>query len=198
MLTRYERNPAVFPASLVLEKVIFTNGGMYMKEASLRLSQRLLSSRMAEQFCHLASNLDPTGYIARHQLKSVFASSIKQESSSSVIGKQTAHQIQLIQDLLNFKGGNIILWRLSRYLQDRYACEERWMAGLKKLETSLPLHFIWGDDDSVAPLKIPMTFIKKANLTLSTLTVLPDKGHFWMMEKGDGAFWASTMHHAMS
>ena len=168
-----------------------------MKEASLRLSQQLLSSRFAERFSNLASNIDPTGYIASHQLKSVFAASIKEELPTSSVGQQTSHQIQLLQDLLYFKGGNVILWRLSRYLQDRYACEERWMAGIKKLETRVPFHFIWGAADSVAPVKIPKLFIEKANLTLSTLSVIEGKGHFWMLERGDGDFWANTMHQAM-
>ena len=153
-----------------------------MKEASLRLSQQLLSSRFAERFSNLASNIDPTGYIASHQLKSVFAASIKEELPTSSVGQQTSHQI---------------LWRLSRYLQDRYACEERWMAGIKKLETRVPFHFIWGAADSVAPVKIPKLFIEKANLTLSTLSVIEGKGHFWMLERGDGDFWANTMHQAM-
>lgn len=194
MLARYERNRAIFPPALSISKVIFTNGGMYMKAANLRLSQHLLSSRVAELFSNLASNLDPTGHISKHQLNSVFSSSIKSESGDSIIGKQTSHQIELIQQLLNYKGGNVILWRLARYLQDRYACEERWMAALNKLQITLPLHFIWGSDDSVAPLSIPRLFMEKADLHLSSLTVVEDRGHFWMLEKGDGAFWAATMH----
>jgi pimeloyl-ACP methyl ester carboxylesterase len=195
MLTRFERNPSVFPSSLVIHKVVFTNGGMYMREASLRLSQRLLSSRFAEQFSNLVNNIDPTGYIAQHQMNSVFSSSLKKASSTSEMGKLKTHQIQLLQDLLNFKGGNIILWRLARYLQDRYACEERWMAGMKALENKgMALYFVWGSDDSVAPLNIPKLFMHTAGLTASKLVVVEGKGHFWMMEGGDGEFWASTMH----
>jgi pimeloyl-ACP methyl ester carboxylesterase len=194
ILSRYQRDPSVFPSSLVIDKVIFTNGGMYMREASLRLSQRLLSSSIAEEFSNLASNIDPTGYIPKHQLNTVFSSRVRNEPADTELGQLKTHQIQLFQDMLNFKGGNVILWRLAKYLQDRYACEERWMAALNKLQRSISIHFIWGSDDSVAPLNIPKLLIEKADLDSSKLTVVEGKGHFWMLENGDGEFWAAMMH----
>ena len=198
LLTRYERDVRIFPTNFIIERVIFTNGGMYMKEASLRLSQRLLSSRFARSFSHLMSNLDPAGHIAHQQLKSVFSDEIKNEPLNSDVGKLTSHQIQQIQDLLNYKGGNVMLWRLSRYLQDRYACEERWIAGMKKLEHFIPIHFIWASNDSVAPVAIPKNFIREGNLSLASLTIVEGRGHFWMLEKGDGEFWAAMMHRTIS
>ena len=148
------------PATCYLLQVVFTNGGMSIRDANLRLSQHLLISSFGERFNALAQRLDKNNLFTRLQLKSVFSSMVNVARAYSAAGKLREHQLDMLIELLRFRGGNLLLWKTIRYLNDRYACEERWMAALSRLR-HLHVHFLWGTFDAVAPVVIPKNVLQR-------------------------------------
>lgn len=172
-----------------ITQVVFTNGGMAMEAANLRLSQRILTSRYSEYFNEILVKLD-LGWIEAQQLRSVWA--------PTAGPKVRDHQINLLQTLNRHKGGNAIYYKTIRYLYDRYACEDRWMTALRHLQHSIRIHILWGHADSVAPATIPPLIVSKANLTHTGVKpkYYRDKGHFWQMEDEQGLFWSEAVLNA--
>jgi pimeloyl-ACP methyl ester carboxylesterase len=188
ILTRYSRNPMILPPYMKLKHVIFTNGGMSLKHYSPKLTQLLLvSSTTGEIFNRLMHAIDPTGKIIKQQLGTVFSKSSK--------GLYREHQLEMMEELLRYKHGDRLLWKTIRYINDRYACEERWLQGIKTVAMVMktPISFLWGRDDPISPPAIPFYVIEKANLTNAPVKIMQNKGHFLMMEDGDGAVWAEMI-----
>jgi pimeloyl-ACP methyl ester carboxylesterase len=187
ILTRYSRNPNTLPPNMKLKHVIFTNGGMSLKHYSPKLTQLLLvSSTTGELFNRLMHAVDPTGKIIKQQLGTVFSKSSK--------GLYREHQLEMMEALLRYKQGDRLLWKTIRYINDRYACEERWIQGIKTLAMDMktPISFLWGRDDPISPPAILISVIEKANLT-AQVEIMPNKGHFLMMEDGEGDVWAEMI-----
>ena len=188
ILTRYSRNPNALPPDMKLKHIIFTNGGMSLKHYSPKLTQLLLvSPTTGELFNRLMHAIDPTGRIIKQQLGSVFSKSSK--------GLHREHQLDMMVALLRYKQGDRLLWKTIRYINDRYACEERWIQGVKEIamKMNIPISFLWGRDDPISPPAIPISVIEKANLTNANVEIMPNRGHFLMMEDGEGDVWAEMI-----
>jgi pimeloyl-ACP methyl ester carboxylesterase len=194
ILTRYSRNQATLPSQMRVKHIVFTNGGMALKYYSPKLTQLLLVSRTTgETFNQLMHLIDPTGCIMKQQLLSVFSSSSKGQSLALSRSSQVDHMVTL----LRYKKGDEILWKTIRYINDRYACEDRWLNALQILskENKIPISFLWGQDDPISPPAIAWYVIEKANLTaeLTQVKIMPKKGHFLMMEDEEGNVWAEMI-----
>mmetsp|Transcript_11738 Transcript_11738/g.17782 ORF Transcript_11738/g.17782 Transcript_11738/m.17782 type:complete len:365 (+) Transcript_11738:58-1152(+) len=198
ILARYDRDTATLPSGMRIKGVVFSNGGMSLQGANPRLSQRIMMSHYGEAFNKLTTGLDANHVVFRQQLGSVFASHIRAASGESSVGRMRNHQMNMMMDLLYFKGGIHLLWKTIRYIHDRHACEDRWLSALSRVGKSIPVYFLWGQDDAVAPPVIPHLVIARSNLTYSNgnqlePTFLPKRGHFLMMEEGDGISWAEAI-----
>lgn len=124
--------------------VIFTNGGMRYELASLRIGQKLLSSRFGE---YINAFFVKIGFLSREQLRSVWGDGR---------GPEVDQDIQEILDIHAYHDGHLLSYKLLYYLHDRIHFEPRWFEALKHLD--IPCKFVWGDSDAVAPVAIPKSF----------------------------------------
>ncbi|PAA94703.1 hypothetical protein BOX15_Mlig017591g2, partial [Macrostomum lignano] len=173
LLTRHSRGllPDRFQHGF-FQSVTFTNGGMIIGLASLRLSQRILRlPLLGPALAWLgASGLQPPGFV-NQQLRSIWGP-----------GADEAQRNADIADLLDLNREFGAAWNLHRsirYLDDRFLFEQRWLDSLGSLR--LPCRLLWGDSDAVSPQAIPRT-LHSRYLPQCRLHFLTGVGHFLMME----------------
>ena len=194
ILSRSVRNPDIFPSQMRVKQIVFTNGGMSLRGVNLRLSQRILMSSMGEWFNKFTLTVDKNNFFFKQQLLTVFSSHIRSASPDSVTGRTRDHQVKSMLAQLQYKGGMSLLWKTIRYIHDRYACQDRWLSSLRHLD--IPIRFVWGAADAVAPRVIPDQVVEEAHLHVKMksgqvkLQYMEGTGHFLMMEDGRGDEWA--------
>lgn len=191
ILTRlsFQNNNHILPNNMRIKHVVFTNGGMLLEEYSPKFTQLLLLSSYGKKFAEIVSVIDSNGYFFKQQLSSVFSKYSNKSKSKK--------QIDLMMELVKYQKGDLLLSKTIRYIQDRYACEDRWMIGLKNTNLmNINISFVWGEDDPISPPTIPKKIIEKLNLTNSNLIIMKKKGHFLMMEDEEGDVWAETIINA--
>ncbi|XP_076815355.1 putative hydrolase LipZ [Clavelina lepadiformis] len=156
------------------QSVTFTNGGMKYSLISFRLSQIILPHPTFGPFFSMVGNrLGFDKFFMKKQIASIWSPHANKIDREREIGS--------IAELNEFKGGFRIFHKNIYYLYDRAHFEFRWFAALA--EINIPIRFIWGDSDAVAPISIPkffQSFVPEAELIL-----IPKGGHFWMLEQPD-------------
>ena len=154
--------------------VMFSNGGMKYSEINFRISQTLLSNIYAgPYFSKLSNRLGITEVFFKKQLWGI--------AGKVVNGEKMNFDIEMMHEILGYKGGRLITHKSIYYLWDRAHFEYRWFAALSELD--IPSKIVWGDSDAVAPQAIPQ-FI--SNLIPNTkLDFIPNAGHFIMLERPD-------------
>lgn len=173
LLTRQARGllPDRFQSGF-FQSVTFTNGGMIIGLASLRLSQRVLRLPLiGPALAWLgASGWQPPG-LAQQQLRSIWGPGADEAQRNADIADMLALNREF--------GAAWNLHRTIRYLDDRFLFEQRWLDALKSLRA--PCRLLWGDSDAVSPQAIPRS-LHSRYLPQCRLHFLTGIGHFLMME----------------
>lgn len=160
VLARRERGLCPTP----LDSVILSNGSVHLRLASLRLSQRLLRSKLSGP---LFARLVSRSFFDR-RLRSLFA-----QPGSVSDGEMEALWAGVSRD-----GGVLKAPQVSSYLDDRLRFEERWLPPLERLD--LPCQVLWGDRDPVAVPEIARRLA--ADVPGARLTWIEGVGHYPMLE----------------
>jgi pimeloyl-ACP methyl ester carboxylesterase len=162
-----------------ITKRIVTNGSIYIQMAHLSEGQRLLLSLPDER---LSEPLDPTGAA----MKSALAATMS--PSASVADEELEADWQLIAH----KGGDLLLPRLIRYIEDRRRNEARYTGAIES--HSSPLTIIWGQDDPIAVAQ--MADRLNTRRPDSSLVYLDAVGHYPMIE--DPPMFADAVNEALT
>jgi pimeloyl-ACP methyl ester carboxylesterase len=157
--------PAWFSGGL--RSFTFTNGSMVLALADLRVTQKLLLSRLGP----LASRL--FSYRAfRQQVRSAHGNDGLPEDDIEALW----HHIRL-QD--GHRKNHLII----RYLDDRKRFEQtRWLPSLALIRE--PVHLCWGDADAVARVEMAH-YLKRHVCQDAQLTLMPGVGHFCQLSDPD-------------
>ena len=179
LLTRQQRG--LLPAGWRgLQSLTFTNGGMLIERARLRLGQRLLSRP------RLGPALIPLmGY-------PVFRRQVRSASGGQGPGEE---DLRAMWNLLHCGYGRRTVPSTLRYIHQRRRYQNtRWLPALAA--SGIPIHFCWGDADRVAPVAIAETLVHQ-HCPDARLTRLRGVGHFCQLEAPDRwleasrAFWST-------
>ncbi|MDQ1379764.1 MAG: hypothetical protein QOJ71_483, partial [Actinomycetota bacterium] len=141
---------------------VLTNGSIYIDMAHLTNGQQLL----------LSLDDAPMDFVVANGFKAGLAGTF---SPKSTVDPDELEAQWLFAERA---GGNRLLARTIRYIEDRRA-EERRFTGAIETHPS-PLAVVWGADDPIAVL--PMTDELKRARPDASLTVLDGVGHYPMLE----------------
>jgi pimeloyl-ACP methyl ester carboxylesterase len=141
---------------------VLTNGSIYIDMAHLTNGQQLL----------LSLDDAPTDFVVADGFKAGLAGTF---SPQSTVDPDELEAQWLFSER---DGGNRLLSRTIRYIEDRRA-EERRFTGAIETHPS-PLTVVWGADDPIAVL--PMTAELQRARPDASLTVLDGVGHYPMLE----------------
>ncbi len=160
LLTRHENkiNPIWFADGL--QSVTFTNGGMVLELAQLRITQKLLLSKY--------------GYRLRNLLSyKVFVQQVNSAHGNSNLSE---NDIQTLWAFNKLQEGQQKTYLTIKYLDDRKKFEKtRWLPALA--QSKLPIHICWGDADRVARVSIAY-YLNEKICTNAHLTIMKGLGHF--------------------
>lgn len=173
MLARLSRDQLPDIYRDFFKSITFTNGGMIISKANLRIGQILLSNPIFGSYFTLLSNrLRVAKRFTRRQLASIFSP----QCDASLVD-------DVIDDIMTtnrVNNGDLMFHKLIYYLSDRRNFEFRWFPALAN--PSIKMRLLWGDSDAVAPLEIA-TGIQSLSSGQIELTVLKGVGHFGMLEQ---------------
>lgn len=152
---------------LNIEQVTLCNGSMHIELSQLRPIQKLLKNRFTGPI------------IARLASKSTVTRNFRKIYSDP--DKVDLDEMHEIWEMMQYNHGRRILPKVTRYIEQRYTHWDRWIGALK--ETELPIHVLWAEDDPVAVVE--MAHVIHAETRNSRKTILPDLGHFPMLEDAE-------------
>jgi pimeloyl-ACP methyl ester carboxylesterase len=156
---------------------VITNGSVYLDMAHLTDGQQLLLSLPDER---LADSLGRDALV--QALRGTFA------PDASVPGED----VETAANLILCDGGDLLLPRTIRYVEERREHEGRWTGAIERHPS--PLTIVWGDVDPIAVW--PMAERLHAARPDSTLVRLCDVGHYPMLEAPDT--FAAAVDHALA
>lgn len=160
IVTRHENDLMPTWFSEGLQSITFTNGGMVLELAALRITQKILLSR----YNFLLRNITTFG-IFNHQIRSA-------HGNKNLSDKE----VQTLWEAFTLQDGHRKAYLTIRYLNDRKQFEKtRWLPALA--QTKLPIHLCWGDEDVVARVAIAH-YLKENVCKNATLTIMKGLGHF--------------------
>lgn len=164
----------LFPQSQFnIQSLTLCNGSIHIEISQLRLIQKLLLNKFTAP---LAIKLSNKKLLARN-LKNIFfdATKIKQ------------NEIDQIWSMMTYNNGRQVLHQITQYIRQRYEFWHRWIGALK--QTTLPINIVWAENDPVAVIK--MAHLIHEETQNSELKILPELGHFPMMEAPER--WCTTV-----
>lgn len=182
ILSRYERKLLPDYFDNFFNKIVFTNGGMKYDLINFRLSQSVLMSRVGPYLTSLGSIQELAGVMDGFSVKQL--GSIWSSKYNDLDQKQ--EDIKKIQMINRYKNGNLLTHLTIGYLHDRSRFEMRWMKSLENLN-SIQTFLLWGNEDAVAPMSIPLALKENIKDTLVEFRTM-ETGHFLMLE--DPETWA--------
>ena len=182
ILSRYERKLLPDYFDNFFNKIVFTNGGMKYDLINFRLSQSVLMSRVGPYLTSLGSIQELAGVMDGFSVKQL--GSIWSSKYNDFDQKQ--EDIKKIQMINRYKNGNLLTHLTIGYLHDRSRFEMRWMKSLENLN-SIQTFLLWGNEDAVAPMSIPLALKENIKDTLVDFRTM-ETGHFLMLE--DPETWA--------
>lgn len=149
-----------------VERSILTNGSIFIDMAQLSPGQKLLLELPDER---LPEPLELGGF--RPGLRETF----------SPDHQPTEDELDAMIELLRHNGGDQLLPRLIRYIEERRANQGRWTAAL--VDFSGPMSALWGEQDPIAVVAMTRHL---AELRPQTEVVTwPDVGHWPSLEAPD-------------
>jgi len=185
ILSRYERKLLPDYFDNFFNKIVFTNGGMKYDLINFRLSQSVLMSRVGPYLTSLGSIQELAGVMDGFSVKQL--GSIWSSKYNDLDQKQ--EDIKKIQMINRYKNGNLLTHLTIGYLHDRSRFEMRWMKSLENLN-SIQTFLLWGNEDAVAPMSIPLALKENIKDTLVDFRTM-ETGHFLMLE--DPETWAHNV-----
>jgi len=87
-------------------------------------------------------------------------------------------EFEVLWQMLNYNEGRKVLPKVSKYIEERKKFWYRWIGALEK--TDRHVNLIWADKDPVAIIDMAHVLAKK--IPSNTLNVLPNIGHYPMLE----------------
>jgi pimeloyl-ACP methyl ester carboxylesterase len=156
---------------------VISNGSVYLDMAYLTDGQKLLLSLPDER---LAEGLGRGALV--QALRGTFASG----------APVSDEDVETAADLIHRDGGDLLLPRTIRYVEERREHEGRWTGAIEQHPS--PVTIVWGDVDPIAVW--PMAERLHAARPDSTLVRLRDIGHYPMLEAPDA--FAAAVDHALA
>lgn len=146
---------------IAIESVVFMNGSVFIEQARLTPSQKLLRSPFARPYTRLAS-----WRLFRWQI-------------GRILGRAVAEsELRAMWALMRYNDGIRTLPLTIAYVSERYRYYRRWTGPLGRLD--IPVRVIWGRRDPVA---VPAIAQRLADtIPTAGLDWLDDLGHFPMLE----------------
>jgi len=145
--------------------VTFTNGNMVVEKAKLRITQKILLTKLGGP---LLSKLTSFA-LFKQQVNSASGSKLLDEAEIKILWQQILHN-----------GGKAIFYKLISYYKDRIRFQNvRWLPALS--HTTIPIHICWGAADSVAPIEVAH-HLKNVICPNAKLTEIKGLGHFGQLE----------------
>ena len=155
---------------------VITNGSIYLGMAHLTDGQQLLLSLPDER---LVDGLGRDALVPALQATFAPGSTVPDEDVETAI------------DLILREGGDLLLPRTSRYVEERREHESRWTGAIERHPS--PLTIVWGDADPIAVW--PMAERLHDARPDATLVRLRAVGHYPMLEAPDAL--AAALDHAV-
>lgn len=146
-----------------IEQIVLTNGSIFIDLAQLTRGQRL-TLRLPDRRSLVAM---PT-FVLRKSLGESFTRS----------APAPAGAVEALIAAIRYGGGDRLMPRLIRYIEERRVHQERWTAGL--VDFAGPLTLVWGEEDPIAVL--PMTERLKSLRPSTEVVTLPGVGHWPSIE----------------
>lgn len=160
------RNLGVEP--IEFRSLTLCNGSMHIEMANLRVIQRLLKTpRLGEAIAKLAS--EP---LFRRNIRNIF-------HDKTFLSDAEIHEMFV---MMMEEGGREVAPAIIRYLDERWKFWHRWIGALRAIE-GLPVHVVWAEEDPVAVVQ--MAHVLHGEIPGSDLRLLPEVGHFPMIEAAD-------------
>ncbi len=156
-----------------IRSITLCNGSIHIEISQLRLIQKLLLNKFTAP---LAIKLSSKKLLARN-LKNIFFDATKINQ----------HEINEIWSMMKHNNGRSVLHQITQYIRQRYQFWHRWIGALK--QTELPINIVWAENDPIAVIKMAHLLYEETNN--SQLKILPELGHFPMMEAPER--WCSTI-----
>jgi pimeloyl-ACP methyl ester carboxylesterase len=149
-------------SKLAIESICFLNGGLFADGHRPLLTQKLLHSWLGPLVVK---------FINKATLRKSFIKIFGEKTPPS------AHEIDLLYELLEYKNGKALLPRLLKYLDERALHNDRWLKSMQ--DTKVPLAFINGLDDPISGAHMLELFQQRLpNSPTAGLTV----GHYPQLE----------------
>jgi pimeloyl-ACP methyl ester carboxylesterase len=155
---------------------VVTNGSIYLGMAHLTDGQQLLLSLPDERL---------TNGLGRDSL-------VEALLATFAPGSGVPDDVETAADLIMRDGGDLLLPRTIRYVEERREHEGRWTGAIERHRA--PLTIIWGDADPIAVW--PMAEGLHEARPDATLVRLRDVGHYPMLEAPDE--FAAALDHAVA
>jgi len=153
------REMGLLPFSI--DSLVLTNGSVYIEQARLTPSQKLLASKVGRAFTKLSSER-----IFRWQIRKILGRSVADEDLAAIWA------------LMKHNDGIARLPDIIGYVAERYRLYHRWTDPLARLD--IPTTIIWGKRDPVA---VPAIGQRLADtIPDARLEWLDGIGHFPMLE----------------
>jgi|SaaInlV_100m_DNA_3_1039692.scaffolds.fasta_scaffold01355_7 pimeloyl-ACP methyl ester carboxylesterase len=150
------------------QSITFTNGGMVIELAELRVMQKLMLNPI----------LGPL--LSRISQYKAFKQQVYSANGSDRLDET---EVETMWTAFRSGNGKKIGHFLINYLNDRYTYQNiRWLPALK--DTTLPIHLCWGELDAVAPIAIPEKLVNNICPDAS-FTRMTETGHFCQMDNPD-------------
>jgi pimeloyl-ACP methyl ester carboxylesterase len=146
-----------------VERSILTNGSIFIDLVQLSAGQQLLLSLPDEK---IAQPLDLNGF--KPGLRETFSKDHPPPDD----------ELDAMIELLRNNGGDQLLGRTIRYIEERRANQDRWTDGLVGFDG--PMTALWGEQDPIAVL--PMTQRLKELRPATEIVTWPDVGHWPSIE----------------
>jgi len=152
-----------------IRRRVLTNGSIYMEMARLTDGQKMLLSLPDEQ---AAEDAAPDVDVVASALTATLA------PANSTASQPDLDHIRAAALLVVLRGGNRLLPRLIRYVEERRAHEDRFTGAIERHPS--PLTVVWGDLDPIAVWSMTQRLIERR--PNATLTRLEGVGHYPMIE----------------
>jgi pimeloyl-ACP methyl ester carboxylesterase len=147
------------------KSVTFTNGGMVLSKAKLRIGQKALMSSVGER-------LSPVMHwypFFRQQIISADGNAFLKEE-----------QIKDLHEAIVYQSWPGLFHYLISYLHERLRFENtRWLPAVQQLK--VPVHISWGTDDRVNPETVPL-YLKEQVCPQATFSLTEGLGHFCQIQ----------------
>ncbi len=161
-----------------IEQLVLCNGSMHVEMAQLRLIQKLLLNRLSGP---VMARLSSKRTLAKNLRNIYFDGS-----------KVTELEVDALWRMMTFNDGRLVLPQTTQYIKQRYTYWHRWIGALKN--TDLMTHIVWAEEDPVAV--VAMAHVLHHEIKNSRLNLIPDSGHFPMLETPED--WSKTVVDALN